>query len=247
MPAIVENRDDIVLQDVIQSPALRLVLKDMIVVFFAVAYGPPDLPLVSFLPPTVEDAEVQGSVGCRLHPARATGLQRPAGRVEPYVDTLDHVARYMKIIILQENHMAPEGLPAGGLNNLFDQLLTGPILGVGLALNVLVIVANGGWMPVSPQVITDLFSVSPDAAALGMRVGWSKDILLLPAETRLWWLSDCFLLPTWFPQRAAFSPGDILIAMGVFWALWVRGGRANDARDYANDERRSRVKPSQTA
>lgn len=131
------------------------------------------------------------------------------------------------------------------------------ILGVGLALNILVIVANGGWMPVSPQVITELFPESTDAAIPGMRVGWSKDILLLPAETRLWWLSDCFLLPAWFPQRAAFSLGDILIAMGIFWALWSRGGRANGARDYLNlskhttieddDEKLAQGKTSQTA
>ena len=107
-----------------------------------------------------------------------------------------------------------------------------PILGLGLALNILVIVANGGWMPVSPQVVSTLFPDTHSSLIPGMRVGWSKDILLLPAETRLWWLSDCFLLPAWLPQRAAFSPGDILIAMGAFWALWVRGGQANAARDY---------------
>lgn len=97
------------------------------------------------------------------------------------------------------------------------------ILGIGLALNILVITANGGWMPTSPQVLAELF---PGYAGLqpGMRVGWSKDILLLPGDTRLGWLSDCLLLPTWFPQRAAFSLGDVLIAIGAFWALWVRGG-----------------------
>lgn len=107
-----------------------------------------------------------------------------------------------------------------------------PILGAGLVLNLLVIIANGGWMPVSPQVVAELF---PGAALeLGLRVGWSKDILMLPAETRLWWLADRLLLPAWFPQRFAFSPGDILIAIGAFWALWVRGGQANGASDYFN-------------
>ena len=107
-----------------------------------------------------------------------------------------------------------------------------PILGAGLALNILVIVANGGWMPVSPQVAAELF---PGAALTpGMRVGWSKDILLFPSETHLWCLSDCLLLPDWLPQRAAFSLGDILIAAGVFWALWVRGGPATGTGDNPN-------------
>jgi hypothetical protein len=101
------------------------------------------------------------------------------------------------------------------------------IVGGGLILNLLVIITNGGWMPLSPQVAGELFpGLSANSLHAGMRVGWSKDILLLQDETHLWWLSDCLLLPTWFPLRAAFSPGDILIAAGVFWALWVRGGKA---------------------
>jgi hypothetical protein len=104
------------------------------------------------------------------------------------------------------------------------------LLGTGLALNLLVMIANGGWMPVSPQVIANLF---PGAVLdPGMRVGWSKDILLLPAGTHLRWLSDCMLLPAWFPQRAAFSLGDILIAAGALWALWVRGGGSTMQRDF---------------
>ena len=103
------------------------------------------------------------------------------------------------------------------------------ILGAGLAFNLLVIVANGGWMPISPQVVNQLFPNMQGATLdIGERVGWSKDILLLPSETAFWWLSDRLLLPTWFPQRAAFSAGDILIAAGAFWALWSRGGQVDE-------------------
>lgn len=101
------------------------------------------------------------------------------------------------------------------------------MLGAGLALNLLVIAANGGWMPVSPRAAAALFPNWPAASIEpGLRIVGTKDIVLLPAETRLWCLSDCFLTPAWFPQRAAFSPGDILIAAGAFWALWVRGGKS---------------------
>jgi hypothetical protein len=128
------------------------------------------------------------------------------------------------------------------------------ILGMGLALNNLVIVAKGGWMPISPQVVTELFPETQGAAMVGERVGWSKDILLLPAETRLWWLSDCFLLPAWLPQRAAFSLGDIFIAVGIFWVLWTRGVRAIGAFNSSkhthlevNDEKLAKCTFSQPA
>jgi hypothetical protein len=100
------------------------------------------------------------------------------------------------------------------------------LLGAGLTLNLVVIITNGGWMPVSSHVVAQLSpNMHSSDLVSGMRVGWSKDILLLPAETRLGWFSDCLLLPSWFPQRAAFSLGDILIALGAFWALWTRGGQ----------------------
>ena len=89
----------------------------------------------------------------------------------------------------------------------------------GAALNLLVMGANGGFMPVSPQTADRLFSeealleLSP-----GDRIG-PKDILLLPQQTRLEWLADRFLPPAWFPFQAAFSFGDVFIAVGVFWML----------------------------
>ncbi|MFN8487140.1 MAG: DUF5317 domain-containing protein [Caldilineaceae bacterium] len=104
------------------------------------------------------------------------------------------------------------------------------VLGIGLILNLLVIVLNGGLMPVSPATLAQ---ISPSSSTLhwsvGRRVGISKDILLPPAKTRLAWLSDRFLLPAWFPYQGAFSLGDIFIAGGAFWLLWS-AGRSRKAR-----------------
>lgn len=96
------------------------------------------------------------------------------------------------------------------------------LLGLGLAANLLVIVANGGFMPISPETLQVL---TPETKSehwmIGQRLGYSKDIVLLASQTRLAWLSDCLLLPSWFPCQVAFSIGDVLIALGAVQALWA--------------------------
>jgi len=94
----------------------------------------------------------------------------------------------------------------------------GLLLG-GLVLNLIVIAANGGWMPIRPE--TAAYLVGSSAASplkAGQRFG-PKDIILPAEETRLEFLADRFLVPRWFPWRVAFSLGDVLIALGVFWLL----------------------------
>ena len=94
-----------------------------------------------------------------------------------------------------------------------------PILMIGLVLNLLVIAANGGWMPISPAMAGNLPGGSDaQQAALGSRFG-QKDVLLLPEDTRLEFLSDRFLLPGWLHYATAFSLGDVFIAVGAFWLL----------------------------
>jgi hypothetical protein len=93
------------------------------------------------------------------------------------------------------------------------------ILLCGVALNLSVMTANGGFMPISPQTASRLVSedILQDVQP-GSRFG-AKDILMPPQDTRFEWLADRFLPPIWSPYQVAFSLGDIFIALGIFWLL----------------------------
>ncbi len=90
-------------------------------------------------------------------------------------------------------------------------------LGLGLLLNLMVMMANGGFMPIQPRVLEDFgHQHMVHKMESGYRVLRSKNILLTREEARLWILSDVLVLdPPLLPPRA-LSPGDLLIAVGAF-------------------------------
>ncbi|MBN1400639.1 MAG: DUF5317 domain-containing protein [Anaerolineae bacterium] len=90
-----------------------------------------------------------------------------------------------------------------------------PLIGLGLALNLTVMLANGGWMPVTMEALEaaqlDHLVWETDAGARVM--GW-KNLVLSRGETRLWILSDVIVVSFLF--RTLVSLGDIALALGVF-------------------------------
>lgn len=84
------------------------------------------------------------------------------------------------------------------------------LVGLGLALNAAVILANGGYMPIAPGAVEG--GAATEVAVKGVY----NNSVLMAKDTRLWYLGDVFRTPQWPVGSRAFSIGDSLIAMGVF-------------------------------
>ena len=96
-------------------------------------------------------------------------------------------------------------------------------ISLGFLLNFLAIIMNGGFMPISLEMVKRLTSNTNTSWIVGQRFGYTKDVILSPELTRLFVLTDRLTLPDWINYRVAFSIGDVLISIGVIWLLWMLG------------------------
>ncbi|HIP97605.1 MAG TPA: hypothetical protein EYH32_10375 [Anaerolineae bacterium] len=108
-------------------------------------------------------------------------------------------------------------------------------LGLGILLNLIVMVANGGYMPVSPD---DLVEIGHPREAEILRAGGTDFYgIALTAQTRLPFLADIFVLPRFFPLRYVFSPGDALIGIGLVitlvWGMLTKSPSGSETRGQA--------------
>lgn len=95
------------------------------------------------------------------------------------------------------------------------------LLLAGFGLNCLVVVANGGFMPISQEAVASLHpgTTAADWPAGTLRQG-SKDVVLPADEIRLRFLSDAIIVPPPFPLPTAFSAGDLVILAGFAVLFW---------------------------
>ncbi len=92
-----------------------------------------------------------------------------------------------------------------------------PLIGLGLASNVLAMVANGGHMPATAAALRALGRVEHGVHANSIGL----------AHPALPWLVDRFATPRWVPFASVFSVGDVLIVAGAAVLLWsATGARA---------------------
>jgi hypothetical protein len=97
-----------------------------------------------------------------------------------------------------------------------------PLVAVGAVSNLAAIVANGGSMPADPAAL--------ELAGFSGPGDHTNSVVV--AEPALRVLTDIFAVPAGVPFANVFSVGDILIAVGIAWAIAasMRAGRVSVAR-----------------
>jgi hypothetical protein len=93
------------------------------------------------------------------------------------------------------------------------------VIFVGIALNTLAIVANGGHMPQSPEAAAAVWGA--DYVRVETYGGRLENVSWMTPASRLPWLGDILPLPRWLPRPNVLSIGDVLLALGV--GGWILG------------------------
>lgn len=132
----------------------------------------------------------------------------PLGRAEPLVQVGTSYLHLLSYLFL---------LAFIGLNRRYFEIL---IMGAGLALNLLVISLNHGYMPASA---TALRGAGLERVAEILEGGLHHgNTVLMGSETKLNFLGDIFYVPSFVPLANAFSLGDLLLALGIVLLLGRR-------------------------
>jgi hypothetical protein len=110
---------------------------------------------------------------------------------------------------------------------------------IGVALNLLVIIANNGSMPANLRLVER--TGQPKLADM-VRSGRDPRHVQMTSSSRLTFLGDVCLLPSPYPRPSVFSVGDIFITIGACWlilaamGLLPAGGKSRDEGGRLKDE-----------
>jgi hypothetical protein len=100
------------------------------------------------------------------------------------------------------------------LRNLWSERgLAWSLAAVGIGLNLLVILANDGYMPVTQVGLEQTGQLTEVGDGV-----FRRDVLI-DDTTRLPWLADIFADPAWVPHPVVTSLGDRILTLGL--ALWA--------------------------
>jgi hypothetical protein len=95
------------------------------------------------------------------------------------------------------------------------------LLALGAALNLLVIIANGGVMPADPAALASVGLLEREPGTFSNTVAADGAALAF--------LGDNWATPGWFPFANVVSIGDLLIGVGA--AAWVATASRRPRRD----------------
>src|SRR5216684_2378057 len=94
------------------------------------------------------------------------------------------------------------------------------VIFVGIGLNTLAIVANGGHMPQSSDAAAAVWGA--DYVRADAYTGRLDNVSWMGTDSRLPWLCDILPLPRWLPRPNVLSIGDIVLALGVGGWIFAR-------------------------
>src|SRR6185312_13778448 len=120
---VIEEWRDVVFEDVIERGRVECVLYLWVFVQSFAPNRPPQPRARAFPPPTIPDADVEGAVRYRLHPAGTARFEWPKRRIQPGIAALDKRTCEVHIVPFEQHDAAAEFGPPAVLEHLADQLL----------------------------------------------------------------------------------------------------------------------------
>lgn len=88
-----------------------------------------------------------------------------------------------------------------------------PLMGIGMGLNLTVIVINDGYMPASMESLAN--AGRKEIVSNLLEQGTYENVIAMNESTRLDFLGDWLYLPNWIPLSNAFSLGDLFVMIGL--------------------------------